>query len=384
MRGNFVWHELMTTDTQAASSFYPRVTGWKTRPWEHDSSYTLFESAGAPMGGLMNLPEDARSMGAPPSWLPYIGTTDIAGTVAHAQRLGGRVLKGVSDVPNVGQFAVLADPQGATFAVMQSSQPAPAPASSRPGVGDFSWHELATTDHRAAFDFYGELFGWRKGAGHDMGPLGIYQIFTIGGKEAGGMFNKNPDMPSHWLSYVNVRDADAAARAAVAAGGKVVNGPMDVPGGDRIAQIRDQQGGIFAVHSYAQPAVKPAPAPAQQPKAAAQPMQPAQPKPAARPTQPSQPKPAARPMQPVEPKAPETAAAAAPRKAAKRRPAARKSAKPKKRAGASRRRAPAKAVRKTARKAARKVARAAKRVRRAVRRALPKRRASARKARKGK
>lgn len=356
MRGNFVWHELMTTDTQSASSFYPRVTGWRTRPWEHDRSYTLFEGSSGPMGGLMVLPADAKSMGAPPSWLPYVGTQDIAASLAHAQRLGGRVLKDVQEVPAVGKWAVLADPQGGTFALLQSAQPSPA-GGGRPALGDFSWHELATTDHRAAFDFYGELFGWRKSAAHDMGPMGVYQIFAIGGTDAGGMFNKDPDTPVHWLSYVNVSDADAAARAASAAGGRVVNGPMEVPGGDRIAQIVDPQGGAFAVHSFRKAvAAKPAP----QPKTS-QPVAASQPKPAAASTS-SAPAAAAKP-----------AAAKKPRKAAKRRPAARKAAAAKKRAASARKRGSRKPARKA--KSARKSARKAR-----ARRASPKRRASARRA----
>lgn len=363
MRGNFVWHELMTTDTQSASSFYPRVTGWKTRPWEHDSSYTLFEGQGGPMGGLMVLPEDAKSMGAPPSWLPYIGTPDIASSLAHAQRLGARLLKPVQEVPAVGKWAIVADPQGGTFALMQPSNPSSG-TRGRPQLGEFSWHELATTDQRAALEFYSQLFGWKKSTAHDMGPMGTYQIFSIGGTDAGGIFNKDADMPVHWLSYVNVNDADSAARAASAAGGRVVNGPMDVPGGDRIAQIVDPQGGAFAVHSFRKaaavqpaPQAKPAaPAAAEQPKAAA-----------------------AAPAKAAAPQSVPTAAAKpAARKAAKakRRPAARKAAAAKKRAASARKRGAKKASRKA--KSARKVKRTSAARKSRARRASPKRRASAR------
>lgn len=339
MRGNFVWHELMTTDTQGASSFYPRITGWRARPWEHDSSYTLFEGPKGPIAGLMKLPDDAKSMGAPPSWLVYMGTQDIAATIAQAQRLGGRVLKDVKEAPEVGKWAILADPQGATFAVLQSSNPAQA-GSGRPSAGEFSWHELATSDYRAAMEFYGELFGWRKGAGHDMGPMGIYQIFSVGGHDSGGMFNKAPDMPAHWLSYIHVNDADAAARGASSGGGRIVNGPMDVPGGDRIAQIRDPQGGAFAVHSYPKAAARPAAAakPAQAPAATQ-----------SRAT--SETKPAAASASAT------ASSAAAPRKAtrpARRKAAARKPAASTKRAAARKRPARKAARKRPARKAARK------------------------------
>jgi uncharacterized protein len=369
MRGNFVWHELMTTDTQSAGSFYPRVTGWKTRPWEHDSRYTLFEGSAGPMGGMMVLPEDAKSMGAPPSWLPYIGTSDIAGTLSHAQRLGGRVLKDVQDIPAVGKWAVLADPQGGTFALLQPASQAPQ-KSGRALQGDFSWHELATTDHRAAMEFYGDLFGWRKSTAHDMGPMGIYQLFSIGGSDAGGMFNKDPEVPVHWLSYVNVNDADAAARAAAAAGGKVVNGPMEVPGGDRIAQIVDPQGGAFAVHAFRKAAAKPA-TPAK--PAAGQPATASKPAAAASPTATAAVKPAA-----AKPARPAAKRRASGRKSAPRRKAAssgRRGARKTARSGRSAARKTVRSGRKAARKAARSVRRVARKAVRSVRRAVRPRRA---------
>ena len=114
IRGRFVWHELMTTDTGAASGFYSRVVPWKTQ----DSgmpSYTLWMSGKNRAGGLMALPDDAS--GTPPHWIIYIGTPDVDATVAAAEKIGGKVLKGASDIPTVGRFAVLSDPQGAAFAV---------------------------------------------------------------------------------------------------------------------------------------------------------------------------------------------------------------------------------------------------------------------------
>ena len=116
IRGRFVWHELMTTDPQAAGAFYSKVLPWKTQP-SGMPDYTLWISGKTQAGGLMAQPESARQAGAPPSWLVYIGTPDVDATAAAAERLGGKVLKAPADIPAVGRFAVLADPQGAAFAV---------------------------------------------------------------------------------------------------------------------------------------------------------------------------------------------------------------------------------------------------------------------------
>lgn len=310
IRGRFVWHELMTTDPQAAGTFYSKVLPWKTQP-SGMPDYTIWVAGKTQTGGLMAQPESARQSGAPPSWLVYIGTPDVDATSAAAERLGGKVLKAPQDIPGVGRFAVLADPQGAAFAVFKPGAP---PADGAPSSTDFSWHELATSDYQAALSFYSELFGWSRGPTHDMGPAGTYQLIEHGGAQVGGAYKlMDASKPPHWLTYIEVASVDKAAAAAKAAGGRVTQGPMEVPGGSRIAQILDPQGGAFAVHEPAKHAAaqKPAAAPKKAPAKAA----------------------------PKAEKAPKAAAPAAKKKAA---PKAKKRAAPTKRAAAKKKKPPAK------------------------------------------
>jgi predicted enzyme related to lactoylglutathione lyase len=252
IRGRFVWHELMTTDTDAASDFYSRIVPWKAE----DSgmpSYSLWMSGKVRAGGLMALPEDDGSA-TPPHWIIYVSTPDVDATVEAAQKLGGKVLKVASDIPNVGRFAVLSDPQGAAFAVFTPSSMPEEGTTPSGGVGDFTWHELATTDPEAALSFYTELFGWSKGAAHDMGEM-VYHIVTHEGKDVGGVYKvRDNTTPPNWLSYVRVADATKAANAVKSAGGRVVNGPMEVPGGSWIVQVLDPQGGAIALVESAQAA----------------------------------------------------------------------------------------------------------------------------------
>jgi predicted enzyme related to lactoylglutathione lyase len=261
IRGKFVWHELLTTDLESASSFYSRVVGWTMQTSDWNQSYKLFVS-GTPMAGLMILPDEAKAMGAPPHWLAYIGTPQVDATLREAVMLGGRVLVEPMDLPGIGRFAVLMDPQGAAFAIFTPEGEGGSSDHSTE-LGDFSWHELITTDWQAGFAFYQRLFGWEKTEAMDMGAMGTYQMFGLRGRTMGGMFNKPAEMPAppHWLPYALVTDARRAADLVKSAGGRVVNGPMEVPGGDWIVQFQDQQGVIFAVHSRT-PAAKPArPAP---------------------------------------------------------------------------------------------------------------------------
>lgn len=252
--GRFVWYQLNATDLDAARSFYTEMLGWETDVWQggDGAPYTMFVCAGRPIGGLMELPDEARAAGAPQHWLSYISTPDVDRTVMQARDLDAQVLVPPTDLPEVGRFAVLADPQGAAFAVY-TPQDGAEDAPFEPRLGEGSWHELMTTDIDAAAAFYFPLFEWQKNDDMDMGEFGIYRTFQRGGSEIGGMFDKSPDVPAppNWLVYFRVRDVNERIEAIRKAGGEILNGPMEVPGGDLIAQCLDPQGGAFAIHATA-------------------------------------------------------------------------------------------------------------------------------------
>lgn len=248
--GRFCWYELLTPDPASAPGFYGAVTGWTTERWEGGQQpYTMWVHGDRQIGGIMELPEEAKAKGAPPHWLAYLSTPDVAATTARAKELGANLLLELLEVPEVGTITVLQDPQGAVIAAYQPSGSTPG-SDGPPQVGDFSWNELATADWEAAWSFYSELFGWRKADAMDLGEMGTYQMFGRGAHPLGGMFRKPTEMPmSAWLHYVRVADVSAAAEKVKEAGGKVLNGPMEVPGGDLVAQCLDPVGAAFALHS---------------------------------------------------------------------------------------------------------------------------------------
>jgi predicted enzyme related to lactoylglutathione lyase len=247
--GSFVWYDLLTTDPKAAVAFYAHVVGWETQALGPE--YTMFAASQGPLAGATTLPAAAQKGGAPPHWTSNVKVADVDATVAEAKKLGGRILTEPSDYPNVGRLAFIADPQGAVINVFKPNQAMTSRDTSRPG--EFTWGELLTTDHEAAFRFYAALFGWKKQRDFDMGPMGKYLIYGIGDKDLGGMFTKPKEMPAppHWLYYVQVADLDAAIQRAKTKGAKLLNGPMEVPGGARIAQLDDPQGAGFALHELA-------------------------------------------------------------------------------------------------------------------------------------
>lgn len=246
--GHFVWHELMTKDTKAAIAFYGEVVGWKTQPFEAaGGDYTMWVGGQGPLGGVMTLPADAEKMGAPPHWMGNVQVADVDAAVAKLKSLGGKVYKEAFDIPTVGRVAVVADPQGASLALFKPAQPMG--AHNVWEEGEFCWNELMTSDSAAAAAFYTEVCGWKILQEMDMGPMGTYRIFGVGEKQLGGMMNIPPGapMPPAWLYYTESKDLDAASKRAVSNGGKLMNGPMDVPGG-RVSQFMDPQGAAFAIH----------------------------------------------------------------------------------------------------------------------------------------
>jgi uncharacterized protein len=248
-RGRFVWYDLMTTDPNSAADFYTKVAGWGTQAWEGSPTpYTMWTTHDTPIGGVVKL---APEMGpTPPHWIGYVAVPNVDESAKQAESLGGRVLSQPMDIPEVGRFAVISDPQGAAIAIF-TPKDAPPGSQGMPNVGEISWHELATTDHKAAYDFYEQLFGWNKTGDHEMGDMGTYQMYGKGEQQLGGMWTAPADvpMPPNWLYYIRVPNVDETVERVKALGGQVLNGPMDVPGGDRVAQCMDPQGAAFAVHA---------------------------------------------------------------------------------------------------------------------------------------
>jgi len=247
--GRPVWYELMTTDMAGAEKFYKNVIGWKSAPFDASPSpYTAFSrSPQVQVAGVMKRPE---GMNMPPFWAMYVAVPKLDDAVAHIKRLGGSELSQQIDVPTVGRVQMMKDPQGAAFYIIEPVSKEDRPENA-PEVGEASWHELMTTDAPAAMKFYSEVFGWQPSETMDMGAMGKYHMFNRPHGMIGGMMNKPPEManvPPHWMIYFRVPDIDAAIERIRANGGKVLNGPTEVPGGDRIVNAMDPQGAAFSLH----------------------------------------------------------------------------------------------------------------------------------------
>jgi uncharacterized protein len=252
----FIWHDLMTSDINASEKFYSEVIGWDTvDSGMPDGNYRLCNVGKATpdgmngVGGIMGFrPEDDKKV--PPFWSGYIHTPDVGAAAKQAEKLGGKIFREPTVVPETVEFAILIDPTGAMFNIMRPI-PQGELAVHPPGTpGTMGWNELHAGDWKRAWDFYEGMFSWKKAETVDMGPMGTYQTFGLDGPAFGGMMNKHPDMPMPgWIYYWNVESIEAAVKRIDNAKGKVLMGPHQVPGGSWVINAMDPQGGMFAAVS---------------------------------------------------------------------------------------------------------------------------------------
>ena len=259
MADDFFWYELMTPDQAGAKAFYTKVVGWTVAPPTmtdgHGNPYLVVSAGERGIGGLFQLTDEMQSHGARPGWIGYIHVADVDARVKAIVEAGGSQLLEPTEIPGVGRFAMVADPGGAPFYVMTprpapGAEPGPMPA---PGTaGTCGWRELLSSlGEKEAFAFYADQFGWETVGEFDMGePMGIYRLWGHDGEQLGGMMKKPDQVPmSAWNFYFMVDGIDAAVGRIEEAGGKVTNGPMEVPGGQWIVQGMDPQGAHFALLS---------------------------------------------------------------------------------------------------------------------------------------
>ena len=244
---HFVWYELMTTDVAGAGAFYTEVIGWRAQ----DAStshlpYTLLTSGDVEIGGLMGLPEEATKKGAMPRWMGYVGVNDVAVVADQIRRLGGRVYVPPTKT-NIGRISVVADLEMATLGLIDEVQPQQDEFRGLDQPARVGWCELLAAKPDKAFAFYNTLFGWQREEA-EAGAMDSYQLLLAGNQTIGGIFAKREREPvSFWLYYFNVDDIDAATKRLKDAGGRIFEGPVEVPGDTWVARCVDPQGATFAI-----------------------------------------------------------------------------------------------------------------------------------------
>jgi len=249
--GTFSWPELATTDQTAAVAFYRELFGWDVDdlPLGPGERYSIFKLRGLEVGAGYTMRTNELQMGAPPHWNAYITVPNADEAASRAQALGATVLAPPFDVMDAGRMAILQDPTGAIFQVWQAARSIGARMLAEPGA--LCWTELTTSDADAAEKFYTSMFGWIPKHAAPGSPM-AYTEFTVKGASfpSIGMMPKPPHLPpgvpSFWLPYFQVTDADATAARATSLGAQIHYGPHDIPDAGRFVVLADPQGAAFA------------------------------------------------------------------------------------------------------------------------------------------
>jgi hypothetical protein len=252
--GDFIWYELMTPNAEGAKAFYDDVVGWSfgEAVAEYNGYRMINTRDGGIAGGVLSLNAEMEQHGARPTWLGYIHSSDVDAQIASIEEAGGKALMPATDIPNVGRIALVADQQGAPFYVMKPIPPAgrenePSTVFSPGDQGRCGWNELSTSDPASARKFYENQFKWSTDNFMDMGEHGEYRFIELEGLTIGAIAGSSADQPPHWRFYFRVPSISAAKETAERNGGKILIGPMEVPGGDHIVVGMDPQGAEFAL-----------------------------------------------------------------------------------------------------------------------------------------
>lgn len=249
-QGDFIWYELVSRDADASQAFYSGLLGWQfADSGMPGMDYRIGTVGEMPVVGLMNLTDEMLENGAHPLWTGYIGVDDVDETAQHLLKTGGAILMEPQNIDGVGRFAFVSDPHDVPFYIMKAlGEESHSFAKHEPAEGCCAWNELLSPDPAAAMQFYCDLFGWQRADVMDMGDMGLYEMLRQDDYLVGAIMRKPNDAPVPlWIHYFRVADIDKASTFASSQGAHILNGPMEIPGGDFITHGIDPQGAFFAI-----------------------------------------------------------------------------------------------------------------------------------------
>jgi hypothetical protein len=245
--GKVIFVELVTPDLAAAKQFYAGLFGWTYRDFEAGgTTYAQAFLDGRPVAGMIHRAVPAGQQ-RQPSWLTFFAVRDVDEAKKVALQNSAKVLFEPHSIPDRGREAIFADPQGAVFAVLDSSSGDTPDVLAAPG--EWIWSSLITTDPNTNAAFYQTLFNYEvfelpAGEGHQHLLLATDNYARA---SVNSLPVKRPDVHPHWINYVRVDDAAKTAAKAVTLGGRVVVEPrMDRHGG-MVAVVADPLGAVFGL-----------------------------------------------------------------------------------------------------------------------------------------
>ncbi len=249
--GRFVWNDLMTKDADHCRAFYTELFNWKTNEMDMGDmgKYTMLLNGPDQHGqaGIVPLEDDD----VPSHWISYVTVDDVDATLAKVEGWGGTVAVPGVDIPGVGRFGVIQDPQGAVISPFRSASGEP-PIREKKDPGDFRWYELVTEDLPGAKTFYANVFGWTFEES-SVGPDGYWIAKRKGDMPVCALMKKPPQMPvaAAWTSYINVEKINETHARALNLGGNEYVEVTKIPNAGYFSMLSDPSGAVFALYENA-------------------------------------------------------------------------------------------------------------------------------------
>jgi len=251
--GKIIWHDLITDTPAASEAFYTELFGWEFESVglgfgaSASANYKLIRHDGRLIGGMidqtrLSVEEDISQ------WIVLVSTDDIERSVQVVVDDGGTVFTPPTALADRGRIAVVADPQGALFALLETKDGDP--LDHQPGLNDFLWNELWTNDTAAAVGFYQHL------AGYDLEEKVVtadesYQYLSKDGvPRAGILANPIEDLAPLWSTYIRVEDPAAITARVEALGGRVLLPVHERQLGVQVALIAGPSGAGIVIQTW--------------------------------------------------------------------------------------------------------------------------------------
>ena len=253
LSGKIVWYDLITDTPEASQRFYGELFGWQYEEvggrygLGDDINYTLIRHKGRLIGGMINENKLQRNEELS-QWIVLMSVSNIQAAVVKVEAAGGVIYTPPTELAGRGWISVVADPQGAILALLESSTGDP--MDRKPRVGDFLWTEVWVNNVDAATDFYGSLAGYDSETEVLDDDLN-YRILGSKNKPRIGLVkNPIPEIDPVWVSYIRVADPAAIVARVEELGGRVLIDTRDREVGGQVALIADPSGAVVAIQTW--------------------------------------------------------------------------------------------------------------------------------------
>ncbi|TDG13356.1 VOC family protein [Seongchinamella unica] len=259
--GKFVWHDLITDTPAQTREFYRQLFGWEFRPLPGGVNYEMIYHRGTAIGGMVDqtrLPAQVDIS----QWVAVLAVADVTAATEYFRTRGGTVFTPPTSLGERGRIAVVADPQQAVLALLQTDGRDPGDTEAPEGAGNFLWNELWTADAASASGFYAGLAPYQQETrAMQIGTQTVdYHLLESAGRPRAGIRNKPiPELPSHWVSYVSVDNQSALeqilSRVEQLGGRVLVPATGRLQGGGSVALIAGPSGAGIALQTWPQQTV---------------------------------------------------------------------------------------------------------------------------------